>query len=92
MLTKSAKNLLEEVNKLKDLPKEEAYPMLDVTFHSYIHTVEDTLYYSRKSNYYLLLLLDTIINSLPNFDSEIKKKSKYALEESSENLKRDYEE
>jgi hypothetical protein len=74
------------------MPKEEAYPILDDTFHSYVHTVEDTLYYSRKNEQHLLMLLDTLISGLPNFNPEIKKKVKEALEESSENLKRDYEE
>lgn len=92
MLSKPAKNLLEEVNKLNDMPKEEAYPILDATFHSYIHTVEDTLYYSRKNEQHLLMLLDTLINSLPNFNPETKKKVKDTLEKSSQNLKRDYEE
>lgn len=92
MLSKPAKNLLEEVNKLKDMPKEEAYPILDATFHSYIHTVEDTLYYARKNELHLLMLLKTIINSLPNFNSETTKKIKNTLKEHSENLKRDYEE
>lgn len=92
MLSKPAKNLLEEVNRLKDMTKEEAYPILDATFHSYIHTVEEALYYSRENEYNLLLLLNTIINSLPNSNPELKEKIKDALAEFSKNLKGDYEE
>lgn len=92
MLSKPAKNLLEEVNRLKDMTKEEAYPILDATFHSYMHSIEEALYYSRKNEHNLLLLLDTIINSLPNSNLELKEKIKDALAESSKDLKRDYEE